>query len=51
MENPTHTFRETNLVLQLKLESQITSKTVIVGARDRKKRAFSSVYFARRNFF
>ena len=29
MENPTQTFRETNLVLQLVKESQIKSKTVM----------------------
>ena len=41
MENPTHSFRETNFVLQLIQESQIKSKTdELVGARERKKRAF-----------
>ena len=29
MENPTHSFRETNLVLELLLELQIKNKTVV----------------------
>ena len=29
IENPTHSFRETNLALQLIYESQIKSKTVM----------------------
>ena len=29
LENPTHTFRETNVVLQLIQESRIKSKTVM----------------------
>ena len=37
MENPTHSFRETNLVLQLIWESQINSKTVISWSSWKKK--------------
>ena len=37
MENPTHSFRETNLVLQLILELQIKSKTVMSCSSRKKK--------------
>ena len=37
MENPTHSFRETNLVLQLMQESQIKSKTVMSWSSQKKK--------------
>ena len=47
MENPTHSFRETNLVLQLIEELQIKSKTVIVGACEKNEGTFYTVYFAR----
>ena len=40
MENTTHYFRETNLVLQLMQESEIKRKTVIVGDLESKKKAF-----------
>ena len=40
MENPTHSFRETNLMLQLIQESQIKSKTVMSWSSRMKKRAF-----------
>ena len=50
MENPTHSFREINLILIEEL--QIKSKTVIVGVRERKKEDnFCAVYFARRKLF
>ena len=52
MENPTHGFRETNLVLQLILESQIKSKTVMSwSSRKKRKGIFCTVYFVRRKFF
>ena len=37
MENPTHSFRETKLALQLILESQIKSKTVMNCSPPKKK--------------
>ena len=40
MKNPTHSFRETNLLLQLIQESQIKSKTVMNWSSQKKKRAF-----------
>ena len=44
MENPTHAFRETNLVLQLILESQIKSKTVMSwGSRNKKEFLFFNI--------
>ena len=44
--------QQLNLALQLIQKSRIESKTVIVGARERKKDdAFCTVYFIRRNFF
>ena len=39
MENPTHSFRETNLVFQFIKESQTKSKTVMTWSL-RKKRTF-----------
>ena len=51
MENPTHSFRETNLVLQLIQESQIKSKTVMSWSSRKKKGIFCTVYFVRREFF
>ena len=52
MENPTHSFRETNLVLQLKEESQIKSKTVISwSSREEKEDIFCTIYFAQRKFY
>ena len=39
MGNPAHGFRETNLVIQLILESQIKSKTVMSWSSRMKKRA------------
>ena len=45
-------FREANLVLQLILESQIKSKTVMSwNSRKKKRGLFCTVYFARRKFF
>ena len=38
MENPTHSFREANLVLQLIYESQIKSKTVMSWSSRKKKK-------------
>ena len=51
MENPAHRFRETNLVLQFILESQIKSKTVSWSSRKKNESIFCTVYFVRRNFF
>ena len=52
MENPTHGFRETNLVLRVIQESQIKSKTVISwNSRKKKKGAFFAPFFFRRGFF
>ena len=51
MENPTHGFRETNLVLRVIQESQIKSKTVISwNSRKKKKGAFFAPLFFRRDF-
>ena len=52
MENPTHSFRERNLVLQLIKKSQIKSKTVMNWSlRKKKEDIFCTVYFVRRNLF
>ena len=52
MENPTHSFRGSNLVLQLTKESQIKSKTVISwSSRKKKQGVFCAVYFVRRKIF
>ena len=49
MENPTHTFWEMNLVLQLTSESRIKSKTVMNWSSHKKKECiFCNVYFVRR---
>ena len=49
MENPTHSFREVNLVLQLVYELKL--KLWWVGARERKKEnIICNVYFVRRKF-
>ena len=52
MENPSHSFRETNLVLQLIEESESKSRTVM-SSKSRKKEEgiFCTVYFVQRNFF
>ena len=52
MENPTHSFREMNFVLQLVKELQIKSKTVISWSSQKKKGdIFCTVYFVLSNFF
>ena len=52
MENLTHSFRETNLVLQLIEESQIKSKTVMSwSSRKKKEDIFCTIYFVRSKFF
>ena len=52
MENPTGSFRETNLVLQLIEGSQIKSKTVMSwSSRKKNKGFFCTVYFVERKFF
>ena len=53
MENSTHGFKETNLVLQFILESQIKSK-IMLSWSSRKKKDKSiccTVYFVRRKLF
>ena len=48
MENPTQSFRETNLVEG----SKIKNKTVMSwSTRKKKEGIFCTVYFARRKFF
>ena len=52
MENPTHSFREMNLVLQLIQESQIKSKTMMIWSSQKKKGGiFCTVYFVQSEFF
>ena len=52
MENPKHSFRETNLVLQLIEELHIKSKTVMSWSSWKKKEGiFCTIYFVQRNFF
>ena len=52
MKNPTHSFIETNLVLQLIEESQIESKTVMSWSLQKKKEGtFCTVYFVQRKSF
>ena len=49
MENPTHSFRETNLVVQLIEELQMKSKTVMSwSSRKKKEGIFCTVYFVYR---
>ena len=46
MENPTQAFREMNLVLQLKKESQIKSKTMMSwSSRKKREGIFCTVFF------
>ena len=45
MESPTHNFRETDLVFELILESQIKSKAVMSCSSQRKKRTFFVPFF------
>ena len=52
MENPIHSFRETNLVVQLIQISQIKSKTAMsLSSRKKKEGIFCTVYFIRREVF
>ena len=52
MENPTHSFRETNLVLQPYKNRKFKVKLRWVGARERKKRAFFvPIILSKGNFF
>ena len=50
IENPTYSFRETNLVFQLLQESQIKSKIVMRWALERKKRTFFRIYITSYTF-
>ena len=51
MENPMQTFRETNLVHQLILESRIKNKMVMSWcSRKRKDCIFYNIYFVLRKF-
>ena len=50
MQNPTHSFGETKLVLEVIQESQIKSKTVMSwSSRKKKDGIFCTVYFAQRD--
>ena len=49
MENGTHSFRETNLVLQLIEESQIKKENC--DELEKKQGIFCTIYFVRRKFF
>ena len=50
--NPTHSFRGTNFVLQLILESQIKNITVMSwNSRKKKEGIFYSVFFVQSEFF
>ena len=52
MENPTHGFKKTNLVLQLIQKWQIKSTTVMSWSLPKKKEGiFCTVFFFRRKFF
>ena len=52
IENPTHSFKEMNLVLQLISESQIKNKTVMsLSSQKNKENIFCTVCFVRRKFF
>ena len=52
MENPTNSFREKNLVLQLIYESQIKSKTAMSwNSRKKKEGIFCTVILSEGNFF
>ena len=49
MENPTHSFREKNLVLRLIQEWQIKKRTLISRSSGKEKESiFCTVYFVRR---
>ena len=52
MGNPTHSLRETNLVLQLILQLQIKSKTAISwSSRNKNEGIFCAAYFfGRKNY-
>ena len=51
MGNPTHFFREINLMFQLVLESWIRSKSVMSWNTQKKKECiFWNVYFVQRKF-
>ena len=52
IENPKHTFRETNLVLWLIQEWQIKSKTVTSWSPRKKRKCFFVIFISsERNFF
>ena len=52
MENPIHSFREMNHVVQLVQELQVNSKTAISwSSRKKKDCIFYNIYFVRRIFF
>ena len=51
MENPTHSFRETNLVLQFIEELQIKSKTVMSWSSRKKKRVFFAPFILPKGMF
>ena len=51
MENPTHSFTETNLVLQLIEESQIKSKTVMSWCSRKKKKGIFVPFILSKGIF
>ena len=52
LENPTHSFREKNLALQLMQKSQIKSKTVMSWSSRKKKRGhFFEPYICPKGIF
>ena len=52
MQNPTHTLRETNLLLPLIKNRELKIKLWWAGARERKKGAFfCNVYFVQKKLF
>ena len=52
IKNPTHCFRDMNLAVQLKKESNMKNKTVMSWSFQKKKYGiFCAVYFAEGNFF
>ena len=51
IENPTHSFREANHVLQLIRESQIKIKTVMNWSSQKKKEGICTVYIVQRKSF
>ena len=52
MEDPTHSFRETNLALQLIWDSRIENKALMSwSSRKKKEGIFCTAYFIQKKFF